>query len=99
MRNLLCAVLVTALLGLGVAGARAQDDPYSDQAVQQAKQFAGSTITILVGAGLGAADFKDFSGPLWEKLTGIKINWSRSTPTTCSPASCRSIAPVPIHTT
>jgi multiple sugar transport system substrate-binding protein len=41
--------------------------------VQEAKKYAGATITLHWQAGLQALDPKEFSGPLWEKLTGIKV--------------------------
>ena len=74
MRNVLRAAVVMVCLIIASAHAVAQDDPYADQAIQQAKKYAGTTITLLTGAGIGANDFKQFSGPLWEKLTGIKLN-------------------------
>jgi multiple sugar transport system substrate-binding protein len=43
------------------------------RAVQEAKKYAGSTITIVWEAGLQALDPQTFSGPNWEQLTGIKV--------------------------
>src|SRR5687768_4607313 len=60
---------VTALPG----AAPAQDSP-ADQAAEAAKQYAGTSLTITWEAGLQALDPLNFSGPLWEELTGIKIN-------------------------
>jgi multiple sugar transport system substrate-binding protein len=48
-------------------------DPIATGAVQAAKKFAGITLTKTNEAGLQALDDKNFSGPLWEKLTGIKL--------------------------
>jgi multiple sugar transport system substrate-binding protein len=45
----------------------------ADRAVQEAKKYAGSTITIVWEAGLQALDPLNFSGPKWEQLTGIKV--------------------------
>ena len=52
----------------------AQTSSPAEQAVEAAKQYAGTTLTITWEAGLQALDPLNFSGPLWEKLTGIKIN-------------------------
>jgi multiple sugar transport system substrate-binding protein len=48
-------------------------DPIATYAVQQAKQYAGITLTTIRETGPQAADDKLFGGPLWEKLTGIKV--------------------------
>jgi multiple sugar transport system substrate-binding protein len=45
----------------------------ADRAVQEAKKYAGSTLTIVWEAGLQALDPLNFSGPKWEQLTGIKL--------------------------
>ncbi len=42
-------------------------------AVEAAKQFAGTEISIVWEAGLQSLDPLNFSGPLWEKGTGIKV--------------------------
>jgi multiple sugar transport system substrate-binding protein len=44
------------------------------RAVEAAKQFSGVTINMTYEAGLQALDPRNFSGPLWEQLTGIKSN-------------------------
>ena len=44
------------------------------RAVEAAKQYAGTTLNVTWEAGLQAQDPLLFSGPEWEKLTGIKIN-------------------------
>jgi len=48
-------------------------DPIAANAVAAAKQFSGITLTKTNESGLQALDDKNFTGPLWEKLTGIKI--------------------------
>jgi multiple sugar transport system substrate-binding protein len=48
-------------------------DPIATGAVNAAKQFAGITLRKTNESGLQALDDKNFSGPLWEKLTGIKV--------------------------
>lgn len=57
------------LSGSGYAGV----DP-ADQAVAAAKKYSGITLNIVYEAGLQTHEALHFSGPLWEKLTGIKIN-------------------------
>ena len=46
----------------------------AERAVEAAKQFAGITLNVTWEAGLQANDPLNFSGPMWEELTGIKIN-------------------------
>lgn len=58
---------VTALTNAFAAQSAAQI------AVDAAKKYAGTTITVEWQAGLQALDPLNFSGPLWERLTGIKI--------------------------
>ena len=45
----------------------------ADIAVKEAQKYRGQTITIVWEAGLQALDPLNFSGPKWEKLTGIKV--------------------------
>ncbi len=42
------------------------------RAVEAAKQHSGVTLNMTYEAGLQALDPRNFSGPLWEQLTGIK---------------------------
>jgi multiple sugar transport system substrate-binding protein len=51
----------------------AADTGAAQRAVEGAKKYAGTTLTIEYQAGLQALDPLNYSGPLWEKLTGIKI--------------------------
>jgi multiple sugar transport system substrate-binding protein len=44
------------------------------RATEAAKQFSGTTINMTYEAGLQALDPRNFSGPMWEQLTGIKSN-------------------------
>lgn len=46
----------------------------AEAAVEAAKQFSGTELTIVWEDGLQAQDPTVFSGPMWEELTGIKIN-------------------------
>lgn len=42
------------------------------RAVEAAKQYSGVTLNHTYEAGLQALDPRNFSGPMWEQLTGIK---------------------------
>lgn len=44
------------------------------RAVEAAKQFAGVTLNMTYEVGLQALDPRNFSGPVWEQLTGISSN-------------------------
>lgn len=46
----------------------------AEAAVAAAQQFKGTTLNVLYEAGLQAQDPINFSGPMWEELTGITIN-------------------------
>jgi len=61
-----------AVLGLAFAVPAASQSA-ADRAVEAAKKYAGTTITATWEAGLQAHEPINFSGPLWEKLTGIKV--------------------------
>lgn len=52
-------------------GAHAQSA--AERAVEAAKQYAGTEITIVWEAGLQALDPLNFSGPKWKELTGIDV--------------------------
>ena len=51
----------------------AADTGAAQRAVEGAKKYAGITLTIEYQAGLQAQDPLRYSGPRWEKETGIKI--------------------------
>ena len=44
------------------------------RAVMAAKQYSGVTLNMTYEAGLQALDPRNYSGPMWEQLTGIKTN-------------------------
>jgi ABC-type glycerol-3-phosphate transport system substrate-binding protein len=46
----------------------------AERAVQEARKYAGTTLNVTWEAALQSQDPLLFSGPEWEKLTGIKIN-------------------------
>ena len=70
-RELLGAV---SLLAISPRVAFAQAKNAAETAVEAAKQFAGTEINIVWEAGLQSLDPINYSGPKWEKLTGIKVN-------------------------
>ena len=49
------------------------DDDAAAKAVEAAKLFTGSAITVVAEAGLQALLDTQYTGPEWEKLTGIKV--------------------------
>src|SRR5258706_14666121 len=68
---LLSLVAASAFAWAGAASAQGA----AQKAVEAAKKIcSGKTITIVWEAGLQSLDPKNFSGPLWEKETGCKIN-------------------------
>jgi multiple sugar transport system substrate-binding protein len=67
----LTAMASAMLLASGMAQAQST----AQRAVDAAKKMCnGKTITIVWEAGLQSLDPKNFSGPMWEKLTSCKIN-------------------------
>ena len=66
-----------AALGVGAAISLATGTAFAESAAQRAvdaaKKYSGEEITIVWEAGLQSLDPLNFSGPLWEKLTGIKV--------------------------
>lgn len=69
--NMLKSFAVGAALSL--AGNVAFAQSAAERAVEAAKKYAGTEISIVWEAGLQSLDPLNFSGPLWEKLTGIKV--------------------------
>src|SRR5262245_14579187 len=64
--------LAAAAMAVGFTGS-AYAESAAERAVNEAKQYSGTTITIVWEAGLQALDPLNFSGPKWEELTGIKV--------------------------
>jgi multiple sugar transport system substrate-binding protein len=65
---------VGAIAGLAISWAStAMAESAAEIAVKEAQKYKGQTITIVWEAGLQALDPLNFSGPMWEKLTGIKV--------------------------
>src|SRR5262245_21522612 len=71
LRRLMCAAGFAAL---AMASPAMAEEDAAQKAVEAAKQFAGSTITITAEAGLQALLDTQYAAPEWEKLTGIKVN-------------------------
>ncbi len=70
-------VLFDSFNSTAVAAAQralAQTADSADAAVEAAKQFSGITLNVVWEDALQLQDPTIFSGPLWEELTGIKIN-------------------------
>ncbi|MGF1612232.1 MAG: extracellular solute-binding protein, partial [Kiloniellales bacterium] len=64
---------LAASAGLALAALPVQAQSAAERAVEAAKQYAGTEITIVWEAGLQSLDPLNFSGPKWEELTGIKV--------------------------
>ncbi len=65
-----------SLIGAAVAalvGTTALAQSAAERAVEAAKKYSGSEISIVWEAGLQSLDPLNFSGPKWEELTGIKV--------------------------
>ena len=71
-RSMISGLAALALLGVGSSAAWAESA--AEIAVREAKQYAGTEINVFWEAGLQALGPQNFSGPLWEELTGIKVN-------------------------
>lgn len=71
LRNALLALTAGTLAAVGAAEAQ---ESAATKAIEAAKQFAGTTITVTAEAGLQALLDKQFTGPEWEQLTGVKVN-------------------------
>jgi multiple sugar transport system substrate-binding protein len=62
-----------AALAVLAGGAQAWAQSAAEIAVEAAKQYAGTEITIVWEAGLQSLDPLNFSGPKWKELTGIDV--------------------------
>jgi len=62
-----------SLLAIAPSIAFAAEKNAAEIAVEAAKQFAGTEISIVWEAGLQSLDPLNYSGPKWEQLTGIKV--------------------------
>jgi multiple sugar transport system substrate-binding protein len=65
-------VTAAALLAAGWSAA-ASAESAAERAVNEAKKYSGTTITIVWEAGLQSLDPLNFSGPKWKELTGIEV--------------------------
>jgi len=73
-RTLLTTALSTAAALLSFATPSIAQQSAADIAVEAAKKYAGTEISIVWEAGLQSLDPLNYSGPRWEELTGIKVN-------------------------
>jgi len=64
--------LAAAAMAVGLTNS-ALAESAAERAVNEAKQYSGTTITIVWEAGLQALDPLNFSGPKWKELTGIEV--------------------------
>jgi multiple sugar transport system substrate-binding protein len=56
------------------ASTESPQDSSAYRAVQAAKKYSGTTLNMTYEAGLQALEPKNFSGPLWQALTGMNSN-------------------------
>lgn len=68
------AALAAIACALSLTSISANAETAGERAVKAAKQYSGITLNVFYEAGLQTLDPKKFTGPMWEKLTGIKIN-------------------------
>ncbi len=73
MHERLKSTVVAAVVLVGAAEV-AHAQSAAEKAVEAAKAYSGITLNVLYEAGLQPLDPINFSGPLWEELTGIKVN-------------------------
>src|SRR5262245_8934100 len=66
-------LLGAALMAYAVAAPALAAEDRSAKPIEAAKQYSGSTITVVAEAGLQALLDAQYTGPEWEKLTGIKV--------------------------
>ena len=66
-------LLTGSLFALAPSVAFAESKNAAETAVEAAKKYAGTEISIVWEAGLQSLDPLNYSGPKWEKLTGIKV--------------------------
>ncbi len=73
MRSLKTMVLSAVAIAAVAWTSTASAESAAERAVNEAKQYAGTTITIVWEAGLQSLDPLNFSGPKWQELTGIEV--------------------------
>ncbi|MBX2880142.1 MAG: extracellular solute-binding protein [Granulosicoccus sp.] len=74
VQNYLKPLLKTGFLSAALAFSQtALAESAAQRAVEAAKQYAGTEITIVWEAGLQSLDPLNFSGPKWKELTGIDV--------------------------
>ena len=66
-------IVGASILALSSTVTFAQGKNAAEVAVEAAKKYAGTEISIVWEAGLQSLDPLNYSGPKWEQLTGIKV--------------------------
>ncbi len=72
-RAIQVGLLASAILAAPLVSKVAAEGSAAQTAVEAAKQYAGTEITIVWEAGLQSLDPLNFSGPKWKELTGIDV--------------------------
>ncbi|MEL6962104.1 MAG: sugar ABC transporter substrate-binding protein [Pseudomonadota bacterium] len=72
-RAIQVGLLASAILAAPLVSEVAAEGSAAQTAVEAAKQYAGTEITIVWEAGLQSLDPLNFSGPKWKELTGIDV--------------------------
>ncbi len=66
--------VLAGLICLLWAGGAPASSGMADRAVSEAQKYRGTTLNVTWNKGLMAQEVLLYSAPLWEKLTGIKVN-------------------------
>ncbi len=75
IRGKQCLLSAAIAVALSFSAGATHAQSAAQKAVDAAKKMCnGKTITVVWEAGLQSLDPKNFSGPMWEKLTGCKVN-------------------------
>jgi multiple sugar transport system substrate-binding protein len=75
MKHLVISSAIAAtLIAAATTMAPAVAEDAATKAIEAAKQFSGTTITVVAEAGLQALLDKQVTGPEFEQLTGVKVN-------------------------
>ena len=78
---------------------RCGGDPIALGAVNAAKKYSGEDDHVISEAQPQALDPKNFSGPLWEQLTGVKLNVVEARSRRDSRSQSPSTSPSPVRST
>jgi len=67
-------MFATGFAALAMSAPALAEEDAAAKAIEAAKQYSGTTITVTAEAGLQALLDTQYTAPEWEKLTGIKVN-------------------------